>query len=226
MTSDEVKTRRLLEETAKIMEASGVAFDIEAISNIEQAKVESKKTKQEFRNAIEVLLQREHYVHATTVKICKGCGEKFITTYCYHWFCSDLCAITEFKKHYGFDPRNLTLPRNEWPIEPTGAVPAKMTKWLFEWAKNLVKKVEELDQTDFENLESDYPEEGETEKSIVFEDSVIVDLSSIEIDLGEPLDEDSVIQQESSQEQDLLVPANPQPKQSMPDQLEDIFFDL
>jgi hypothetical protein len=50
---------------------------------------------------------------------------------------------------------------SDWPTELVGAVPAKMTQWLYHWAKDLVQKYEALDQEQFDSLDTDDPKQVE-----------------------------------------------------------------
>lgn len=220
MTREEAKNQKILAEAMAIAKAMGVDVDAKAVEETKWRRQETEKEKQEFRNGIEVLLSREHFQHATMTKKCKNCKQIFLTTYCYHWFCCDKCATEDFKKHYGIDPRELTRTVTDWPMEPVGAVPAKMTKWLYHWAKDLVQKFEDLDQEQFDSLDTDDPVASES----AVETSYGLDLTaSLQFDLdytGTP-NLPTVSQSEHSDPQ-----ATHHEGPQKPFLLEDISFDL
>jgi hypothetical protein len=212
VTLEETKRKKLLEETARIMAASGVTIDVDDLMNVEQKKQETKKAQQEFRNAVELLLQREHYKHGQIARICGNptCKQPFITTYCYHQFCSDACANAEFKAHYGVDPRKLTRTKLEnpaWQVEPVAAVPAYLTKWLYSFAQDLIAKIEGLSQEEFDSLEADDPVPADLGSPV---SSPGATYSSVDNPL-EPLD---LSPQISSRSPHSASPANPQKSQS------------
>lgn len=198
--SDEKEaTRKALEVAAAFAAASGVTLDIDSMMSDYRTKAEAEREKAEFRNAVETLLNREHYKHSTMTKRCRNCKASFITTYCYHWYCSDLCATEDFKRHFGIDPHRLNVPRLEnpaWEHELVGAVPSIFTKWLYEYAKWIVLQVESLTQEQQENLSDDFPDSDE---NLVVTDSSPLDLS----------EQDPLVLDISSEESDAKDQATP-----------------
>lgn len=114
----------------------------------------NRRSALDYTNSLEVVINSLHHEHASTMKVCKFCGEQYITTYCYHQYCSDRCRDLEFRQHFGIDPHTLQLPPSEWTYEDVGVVPPYFTKRLYEWAKSLTTRFESLTDRDIEELPS------------------------------------------------------------------------
>lgn len=220
MTREDEKNKKVMEEALAIAKAMGVEVDTKELENTKWRKQESEREKLEFRNGIEVLLNREHFQHGTIVRRCKNCKQQFLTTYCYHWYCCDKCSNEDFKRHYGIDPRKLKRTVNDWPTEIAGAVPAKMTLWLYHWAKDLVQKFEAMDQEQFDSLDTDDPKQPEP----VVETSYGQDsTASLQFDLDYTAPVNLPVE---SPKEDSRPLASPLSKPGTPLVLEDISFDL
>jgi len=144
---------KALADAAKIMERYGQSLDTDAIVHADEIAAEKEVKKKANSNALEVIINSLHHAHASTMKLCMYCGEQYITTYCYHQFCSDRCRTLEFIDRFKIDPAKLKPPASFWEYEDIGIVSSEMTKRLYGWAKHLVEQYETLlSDEEFENL--------------------------------------------------------------------------
>lgn len=150
---------------ARIAEENNLDLDTNAIIHHEEIEEERKQNKVQYTNALEVIINQLHHAHASMIKTCPWCKEKFITTYCYHQFCSDECRTAEFIERFKIDPKMLTPPHSFWEYENIGVVSTGMTRNLYEWAKHLITLFESMTEQEMETLES--LEEPDVSESLV-----------------------------------------------------------
>lgn len=227
-----VDIKKQLEDLAKIAASHGVSLDMGALSKDaeqpELVRLERKKEDLEYRNGIRLLLNRQHYAHSTMARRCGWCKLPFVTTYCYQQFCSYACEVAEFTEHFKIDPRKLKTPRSEWQYEPTAYLTSSMTKWLYEFAKQVVSQVESLPAGEAEELPEDYPTDQDLSLDQIPDQSPAavkeLDLSD-DFDFDEP---DEIPQPvpptlpEVLEEPHLSAPTNLPTKLDMPNLLDDL----
>lgn len=205
---------KALLQAAELAEKYGFNLDIEALSSQEEVEEQAKET---YSNALEVIINQMHHKHASEVKTCKQCKSNFITTYCYHQFCSDECRTADFIERFGINPSKLKTPQSFWEYEPVGVVPPVMTKNLYEWAKHLVDQFESLTDQEFEELPETSPTDQEHE-------ILLEGLEGLTIEPIQFSDEKSLQTLRAfEEEQDSNLQASPQNK---PGILDSISFDF
>lgn len=143
---------KALADAARIAAQYGLEVDTDSIVHADEIQAEKEVARQANTNALEVVLNTLHHKHATMLKICGYCREKFYTTYCYHNFCSDRCRTAEFIEHFGVDPAKLRPPASFWEYEDVGVVPTALTQKLYGWAKFLVTQFESLTDQEYAAL--------------------------------------------------------------------------
>jgi uncharacterized protein YejL (UPF0352 family) len=197
-----------LPDLSKILEIAGklgVEVDYDSVVNSEETQSKQKRAAEVYSNALETSINTLHHMHASMTKKCLWCKETFITTYCYHQFCSDECRVLEFVDHFKIHPDKLKPPQSFWQYEEPGQVSVEFSAELYGWAKALVAKFESEYSPD--QIESLIEEEliAESEKPPVETPLAVLDDSAFVFDFDTP--QTPAIEPPS---EDYTVPTNPQ----------------
>lgn len=167
-------------DLSKILEIAGklgVSVDYDSVVNSEEIETKQKRASEVYSNALETAINSFHHKHASMTKTCLWCKEKFITTYCYHQFCSDECRVLEFVDHFKIHPDKLKPPQSFWEYEEPGAIDVEFSAKLYGWAKALIAQFEsQYSQDQLENLIEeeqieDYEEQPVETPLAAFDDS-------------------------------------------------------